>query len=360
MFARVRDLVRERKAQVVHFHNTFPLISPAAYYGARSAGAAVVQTLHNYRLACPNGLLLREGRPCEACVGGRVAWRAVAHACYRGDRAASAATAAMAAAHRLARTWHRAVDEYVALSAFAKGIFCRAGLPPERITVKPNFVQHDPGPGEGAGDAHGPYALFVGRLDEAKGIGTLLEAWPLLTSAARLKVVGDGPLAETVGTAARAAPAIEHLGPQPADRVAALMASARLLVVPSLCYEGFPKVVAEAFAAGTPVATSDLGSLTELVDHGRTGVHFRPGDARSLAAAVDTLWGDGARLARMRRAARSEFESKYTAERNYQMLTSVYASALEWRHRRRGAAAEDVAASGVAAEEVDPSLAPAP
>lgn len=351
-YARLRDLVRTRGADVVHFHNTFPLVSPAAYYGARSAGAAVVQTLHNYRILCPNGLLLRDGRPCEACVGAPMAWRAVVHACYRKDRAASAAAAAMTAAHRLARTWHRVVDEYVALSAFAKGVFVRGGLPPERITVKPNFVAHDPPPGDGAGDARGPYALFVGRVDESKGVRTLLDAWSHVSCGARLKVAGDGPAAEAVAAAARLSAAVEWVGAQPPERVQLLMAAARLLVVPSLSYEGFPKVVAESMAVGTPAVVSDIGSLSELVDHGRTGFHFPPGDSRALAAAVDDLWQDAPRLDQMRRQARAEFESKYTADRNYQMLMSVYASALDRRHRRSRAVRADIA------EAVEPSFAP--
>jgi glycosyltransferase involved in cell wall biosynthesis len=145
---------------------------------------------------------------------------------------------------------------------------------------------------------------------------------------------------------------VEWVGAQPPERVQSLMAAARMLVVPSLSYEGFPKVVAESMAVGTPAVVSDLGSLSELIDHGRTGVHFPPGDPRALAAAVDDLWRDAPRLDQMRRRARAEFESKYTADRNYQMLMSVYASALGRRHRRSRAA------RAAAAEAIEPSLAP--
>jgi glycosyltransferase involved in cell wall biosynthesis len=147
-----------------------------------------------------------------------------------------------------------------------------------------------------------------------------------------LRIVGDGPVAGEVRLAARMMPSVEWLGPRRPDEVQALMAAARLLVVPSLCYEGFPKVVAEALAVGTPALVSNLGSLAELIDDGRTGVHFGAADPAALAAAVDRLWGDEAALSRMRRQARQEFESKYTASRNYELLTNVYAAALQRRH----------------------------
>ena len=329
-YADVHRLARRMRADVVHFHNTFPLMSPAVYYAARAAGAAVVQTLHNYRLMCPNGLLFRDGRPCESCVGAASAWRGVAHGCYREDRAATAVAAAMTAGHRAARTWHNAVDTFVALSQFSRRLFVRGGVPADRLTTKPNFVSPDPGPGDGRGG----FALFVGRLDEAKGVRVLLRAWEHLPADVPLKIVGDGALAEEVRRAAANDRRIGWLGRRPQAEVHALLGDARLAVIPSLSYENFPKTLAEAYAKGTPVVASDGGALGELVEPGRTGSHFRTGDAADLANTVSEIWRYNARLDEMRRAARATFEQKYTARRNYEMLAAVYAAALDRRHRR--------------------------
>src|SRR5205814_1104988 len=165
--------IRAQRPRVAHFHNTFPLISPAAYYAARAEGVGVVQTLHNFRLLCPNALFFRDGKVCEDCLGRPVAWPGVVHGCYRGSRAASAATAVMTAAHRALGTWRTAVDVYVALTEFSRQKFIAGGLPAEKIAVKANFVYPDPGPGAGAGG----YAVFVGRLSAEKGVETLLAAW---------------------------------------------------------------------------------------------------------------------------------------------------------------------------------------
>jgi glycosyltransferase involved in cell wall biosynthesis len=329
-YADVYRLARRHRVDVVHFHNTFPLMSPSVYYAARAAGAAVVQTLHNYRLLCPNGVLFRDGKPCESCVGSAVAWRGVAHGCYRDDRRATAVAVAMTTAHRAARTWHQAVDAFVTLSQFSRNLFLRGGLPAGRMTVKPNFVSPDPG----AGTGRGGYALFVGRLDENKGVRTLLRAWALLRPYVPMRIVGDGPLGEEVRSAAAQDSRLQWLGRRPHAEVYAMMGEARLAVIPSINYEGFPKVLAEAYAAGTPAVVSGLGALAELVSDGRTGVHFRPGDPADLAAKIERLWRDEACLAAMRREARGEFEQKYTADPNYEKLMQVYAGALARRHRR--------------------------
>lgn len=331
VYRELRALIRRERPEVAHFHNTFPLISPAAYYAARAEGVPVVQTLHNYRLLCPGGLFFREGGVCEDCSGKSVPWPAVAHACYRGSRSSSAAAAAMLSAHRAAGTWRRSVDAYIALTGFAREKFVRGGLPEQKIHVKPNFVWPDPRVGAGGGG----YFLFAGRLSQEKGVDTMLAAWELLRPNARLKIVGDGPLADRVSQASGRSPQIEWVGRQPKERVLDLMKDARALVFPSVWYEGFPMVIAESYAVGLPVIAGDLGSMSSLIDHGRTGLRFRPGDPADLAAQVERASTRPEKLARMRRQARSEFEDNYTAERNYHLLTGIYQTVA----RRAGALA---------------------
>src|ERR1700724_3181862 len=190
-YREIRALIKTHRPQVAHFHNTLPLISPAAYHAAQAENVCVVQTLHNFRLLCPNALLLRGGRICEECVGRTIPWPGAVHKCYRDSRSASAAVATMLAAHHALGTWRHAVDLYIALTPFSRDKFIAGGLPPEKIVVKPHFVDPDPGPGRG----RGRYGVFVGRLSPAKGLATLLEAWKKLAAPVPLKIVGDGPMA---------------------------------------------------------------------------------------------------------------------------------------------------------------------
>jgi glycosyltransferase involved in cell wall biosynthesis len=335
-YRELRDLIRRERPDIAHFHNTFPLISPAAYYAARDADVPVVQSLHNYRLLCPDAFFYRQGRVCEDCLGRWIAWPGVAHACYRGSRQASAVVAAMLTVHRGRRTWADLVDVYIAaLTEFAREKFIQGGLPAEKIIVKPNFIYPDPGPGAG----RGRYALFVGRLSPEKGLDTLLTAWERLEPRVPLKIVGDGPLAGEIANVAQRCNEIEWMKAQPADRVLTLMKEAQVLLVPSVWYEGFPRVIVEAYAVGLPIIASDLGAMSSLIAHGRTGLHFRPGDPDDLAAQVAWVFAHPDELAHMRREARAEFEAQYTSERNYQMLMEIYETAKAHAARRRIASA---------------------
>jgi glycosyltransferase involved in cell wall biosynthesis len=324
-YRELRALIRRERPDVVHFHNTLPLVSPAGYYAAKAEGAPVIQTLHNYRLLCPVALFFRDGRVCEDCMGKAVPWPGVVHRCYRGSRAASGVIATMLTVHRALRTWTEMVDVYVALTEFARNKFVEGGLPAGKIVVKPNFVAPDPGRGQGGGG----YALFVGRLAPEKGTGTMLAAWDRLGTRIPLKIVGDGPLKDQVVEAAARRSNVEWLGHRPVADVHALMRKADMLVFPSQWYETFGRVAAEAFAAGTPVIAANIGAVAELVEHGRTGFKFRPGDPEDLVTQVEWALSHSAELRRMREEVRAEFEAKYTAERNYRALMEIYQAARE-------------------------------
>jgi glycosyltransferase involved in cell wall biosynthesis len=317
------ELVRREKADVVHFHNTFPLLSPSVYSAARSAGAAVVQTLHNYRLVCPTAICYRDGKVCEDCLCKRVPWPAIVHRCYRGDRGASVVTAAMLALHHGWGTFANDVDAYIALTDFAKSKFVQGGLPAEKVRIKPNFVAPDPGPGDGRGG----YCLFVGRLTESKGVEVLLKAWKQVQPNIELKIAGDGELAPLVREAAAADTRIHFVGRLPSTQISELMGNAAALIFPSVWYEGLPKTILESFARGTPVIASRLGSMIELITDGKTGDHFESGNPADLATTVTRLFaGDG--LQSMRASVREQFISTYTADANYAMLMDVYSAAL--------------------------------
>jgi glycosyltransferase involved in cell wall biosynthesis len=324
-YGRLRELARAHKPDVAHFYNTFPLISPAAYYAVRGQGAAIVQKLSNFRLLCPGAMLSRDGRACEECLEQKSFLPAVKHGCYRKSRPATAAVALMVAAHRGVHTWDRLVDVYIAHTECARQKFIEGGLPHDRVAVKPHMIWPDPGQGDGRGD----YALFVGRLSEEKGVHALAEAWQDLADIP-LRVAGDGPLAGIHWPRG-----VTWLGNQSRENVSALMKDARVVIVPSVCFEIGPLTVLEGFAAGTPVIASDLGSMAERVAHGRTGLLFKPGDPEDLARQVRWAFDHPEELRAMRANARREYEEKYTAERNYKMLMAIYEMAIENSQRRR-------------------------
>lgn len=319
--ARLLEMLRDNPFDVVHCHNTFPLISPSVYSACQEAGVPVVQSLHNHRLVCPNAQLFRGGTICERCVGKTLPWPSLWFNCYRGSRRATAVTMLMLTFHNALRTWTRKVDAFVALSNFGRRKFIEGGLPEDRIFVKPNFVHPDPGPPSSDGD----YVLFAGRLSEEKGLRTLLEAWTLLGNI-HLRIVGDGPLSGTLREIIEREhlTSVEMTGRMTRQQVISLMTEARCLVFPSECYEGFPVAIAEAFACGLPVVASRLGTLAEIVEHGRTGLHFTAGNAEELAQQVGRLW-DGRRLrGDMSFEARREFKLRYCADENYRQLMDIY------------------------------------
>jgi glycosyltransferase involved in cell wall biosynthesis len=318
----LRQAIRNARAQIVHFHNTFPLISPAAYYTAHEEEAGVVQTLHNYRLLCPGATMYRDGKVCEECMGKLGPWPGVVHGCYRNNRLATAAVAAMITFHRKRGTWRKQVDVYIALTQFARGKFIQGGLPAEKIVVKPNFV--DAGLSPGSGD--GGFALFVGRLTEEKGIATLLKAWKHLSNRTglSLKIAGDGPMRENVVAASQEMARLEFIGRRPPNEIYDMMGRATALIFPSIWYEGQPRTMIEAMATGTPIVASRLGSMMEMIDDGKNGLLFTPGDAEDLSRQMQRLLEDAPMREKMRSAARSEFENRYTAEKNLPQLLACY------------------------------------
>ena len=326
-FRDLRELFQRHRPKIAHFHNTFPLISPSAYYAARAENVPVVQTMHNFRLCCANGLLLRKGRICEDCLGRSAPWLGVARKCYRESWVASAGVASMVAAHRALGTWWNSVDVYIALTEFSRRKLIEGGLPADRIAVKPNFAYPDPVPGVGSGG----YVAFVGRLSQEKGLDTLLNAWRLLDGVLPLKIAGDGPMAAALRKVSAEDASVEFLGTLPVEETFALIGEAAALVLTSQCYENFPRVVLEAFAKGTPVIVPKLGAMAEIVDDGRTGLHFEPGDAADLAAKLKHILANPLELARMRHAAREKFDQNFTAESNYKTLIAIYERAMNRR-----------------------------
>jgi glycosyltransferase involved in cell wall biosynthesis len=325
----LKALIAREKPEIAHIHNTFLLVSPSVYYACAEADVPVVRTLQNYRLLCPAATFFREGIPCEKCLGKTPPLPSVAYACYRDSRAQTAVVAGILTVHRLMKTWQKQVDMYIAVTDFLREKHIEGGLPPEKITVKPNTVYSDPG----LRQREEGYAMFAGRLAVEKGVRTLIGVWPELTGIP-IKVLGDGPLIDKVRTCARQQPSIEVLGWQPHEEVFRLLKAARFLVFPSEWYEGFPLTIAEAFASGVPVIASGIGSIKEIVEDGKTGLLFTPGDTGELRRKVEWAWTHEKEMGRMGREARKEYETKYSAEQNYKMLMEIYERVIK-NHRRK-------------------------
>lgn len=312
------SMLRENRPDVVHVHNTFPLISPSLYWACAKVGVPVVQTLHNFRLACPQAMFLRDGKVCESCLG-KMPWPALRHGCYRGSRAQTAVMFGMLAVHRAAGTYENKVSRYIALTAFGRDKFIEAGLPAHRIVVKPNFVDRAASAELQARRG----MLFVGRLSPEKGVEVLGEAWPACGGNS-LRVAGVG----VAGAALPETKGVVMLGKQTAQQVQQEMLAAAALVLPSICYENFPLTLVEAFSCGLPVIASRIGALAELVDHGVTGLLFTPGDAGDLARTVQWAAAHPTEMAALGRNARALYERCYTPEVNYRQLLDVYRAAI--------------------------------
>jgi glycosyltransferase involved in cell wall biosynthesis len=328
----LQRLVDERRPEIAHVHNVFSVLSPAVYHVLRQSGIPVVQTLHNYRLACPNARLIRNGHGCTLCRGRPLAWPAIRHRCYQARWSSSVAIVSVLALHRLLRSWIRSVDLYVAPSDYLRRQMISAGLPAERIIIKPHFVA-DPGETR---PKQGGHALFLGRLEPEKGIMELLEAWRLLPGFT-LRVAGDGPLKAVIQERLRD-PALSHvsmLGWLPRERVDAQLANARFLVIPALGSESFGITAIEAFSHAVPVLTSAAGALPEIVRDGVNGILVDPRNKTELAAQARRLFDDTPLWLRMARQARADYLSAYSPAVAEVKLLNAYDLARQYHRRWR-------------------------
>ncbi|HYC43178.1 MAG TPA: glycosyltransferase [Noviherbaspirillum sp.] len=324
----VEELCNRFHPDVIHVHNTFPLISPSLYWTADALRVPVVQTLHNFRLLCPQAIFLRDGKICEDCVG-KLPWRSVTRKCYRESAMQSAVITTMLATHRAIGTYRDRVTRYIALNRFARDKYIEGGLPAARFRIKPNFVTSTRVPDWSSRSG----GMYVGRLSSEKGLEVLAAA-ARSNGARNVDVIGGGPLEAQ----ARDAFGERYLGYRPLDEIMARMERAQYLVLPSICYENSPRTIVEAFSCGLPVIASRLGALADLVKDGVTGLLFHPGDPVDLAEKIAWAEAHPEQMVRMGQAARAEYEAEFTPERNYEMLMDIYDDAIATLHRERHAA----------------------
>ncbi|HXX58574.1 MAG TPA: glycosyltransferase family 4 protein, partial [Thermodesulfovibrionales bacterium] len=290
-------------------------------------------TCHNFRFFCANGLFMRNGRVCEDCIG-RLPLGGVAHGCYRDSRIYTLPLAAAEGFHRIRGTWSKKIDTYIALTTFGKRKVVECGLPSGKVFIKPNFLFRPPEPSSLFGDS----IVFIGRLSREKGIETLLDAFAMVQRAAHknitLRLVGDGPLRQEIERkiANERIRNVELTGRKGFSESMAILREARFMVMPTLCYEMFPLTTIEAFACGKAVIGSRRGAMEEIIEEGKTGLLFSPSDPRDLASKIGVMLEDEAFATEMGGNARAEFEAKYTAERNFEILMDIYRNVLNGRN----------------------------
>ncbi|MDX2079445.1 MAG: glycosyltransferase [Terrimicrobiaceae bacterium] len=322
-YREVRAMLRREKPDVVHVYNTLALVSGSIFHACAAEHVPVVQTLYNYRAVCPAATLLREGQVCEECVSDSL-WSSVKHACYRDSRLQSAALAASIAFHRWIGTWERCVQAFIVPTAFMREKLS-AGLPREKIEVRPNWHEPDPGMREGDG---GGNLLYVGRLSEEKGARVVLETWARHPDLPPIRILGDGPLKDEIEDAARNDSRIEYLGRQPHERVISELRAAGGLLVPALWYEAFPHTLLEAAACGAPILGSHLGTLPDVVVDGQTGFLFDPFDPSDVASVIRRFFDSGTDRRAIQLAARQKYDSEFRGEQAYGNLTRIYQLAM--------------------------------
>jgi glycosyltransferase involved in cell wall biosynthesis len=330
---RFRKFLRAIKPDIVHVHNTFPLISPAIFWVIREFAASVL-TLHNYRLFCASALLLRDGAVCTRCLDEFSVRPALRYGCYRNSRLATLPLAQSIALHRAIGTWQSRVDAYIAVTAFQRDRMIAAGLPAGRLHVKPNFFSGSPVvvPWQRRSDI----ALFVGRLTPEKGVEYLIRGWlEMGVTAPPLRVIGEGPLRASLEqlSKSRGPTNVEFLGAVSPEIAIREVSLAKLLIVPSIWFEGFPIVLQDAFAAGTPSAVSNIGSLPTIVQDGMNGLVFEARSPKAIAELLGRVWGDQALLTRLSAGARSSYEASYTEDINYRRLMDIYSTAMLQRRQ---------------------------
>ncbi len=325
----IRDLVASEYPDVTHVHNVFPLISPAVYRALKESGVPIVQTVHNFRFLCPNALFYTHGQVCERCKYGNTL-HAVRWKCYRRSYILSALYALTIGLHRRWGTFGM-IDRFIALTGFTARKLVESGLAtPDKVSILGNFLP-GPLPEPGSFEKREPYVVYLGRLSPEKGVEVLLEAVNGLPNL-KVKVAGDGPQTGTLRELARqrGLHQVEFLGRVVGKGKWDLLREAMAAVMPSVCYENFPFVTLESLAVGTPVVASNLGSLPYIVEDGKSGLLFRPGNARDLRQKLGWVISHPAEALKMGQYGRRRVESHHSAEAYYEALMQTYREVLRY------------------------------
>jgi glycosyltransferase involved in cell wall biosynthesis len=317
-YAEMMIVLKREKPDVCHVHNTFPLFSPSVFQACKDSKTPVLQTLHNYRHICTNGLFLRQEKVCEDCLGSS-AYGAVLKKCYRDSAIQTLAVARLIEQNKSRNTWNTLVDQFFCFSAFAKEKFIAAGINEQLLTVKPNFIPEFKFP---ASPSSKDFYVYIGRLEENKGLKLLAEIAPKLSLP--VKIIGSGVLSNELKSVKN----LELLGQMSHDQTLQYLFNAKSLLFPSLCYEGMPMTILEAFSTKTPVIASDLGAMKSMIDHRTNGLLFEPNSAQDLLGKVEMLDQNFDFQQQLASRAFSNFKEKYNEKAVYDLLLNTYQRVL--------------------------------
>ncbi len=325
-FHDLKAVLGEYQPEVVHVHNTFPLLSAAVLHACRDAGVPVVATMHNYGLACANRAFFRDGAVCHDCANRRPV-SAVLHGCFRDSRAATLPVAVAMTAHR--RAWRSLVSAYILISASQRDLLHGVGLPEDRVFVRYNLITRR----DRLQTAPEPMVVYAGRLDEIKGVRQLIAGWDRNREGAgepglRLAIAGAGTLDGEVTAWASTRPSVVLTGALSSAECASLISRARAVLLPSAWEETFGLVAIEAMAVGVPPIAASHGSFPELITPGVDGTLFDPGDPAALGRAIADVERDPERYATYGEQARKTYEQRFDPERNLEELLEIYRFAI--------------------------------
>lgn len=325
-FRMIEKVLSKECPDIVHIHNFFPLLSPSIYYAIHSKGIPIVQTLHDFRFLCPMAFFMRNGFICEECKGGSFL-RSIKYGCFKNSKVQTIPVALMLKIHYMLNTFKNKIDAYICLTESQRKIFLDAGFDRNKLFLKPNLIDDTFTAGE---NKKGNYVIFIGRIGVEKGLGTIIEAWKYLPDVP-LKIIGDGPDAEKFNSLALNLNIknIDFLGYRPHNECMKILNKARFLVMPSICYETFGLTIVEAFSYFKPVIVSNMGAMADIVKDKITGLLFTPKNAKELANKITWLWNNSEECMKMGQNARTEYEAKYTPEKNYEMLMGIYQKTID-------------------------------
>lgn len=333
---RILEKLEGSSYDVMHVHNFFPVLSPSIFESAREMNVPSVMSLHNFRLIHPNGLMFHNGEPDHRSLNGS-AYRCVPDGVYRNSALQTAVVAHMIEYHRKKKTWGKMPSAFIALSAFSRDLFIEGGLPEERIFIKPNFIEDPVKKQSGLSlqlQKKNEF-FYVGRISEEKGVDQLIECWLRFKPEARLVIAGDGPMKNELESKTKGIANIQWLGQISRDEILGRLATVKALLFPTKWYEGQPMILLEAMSMGCPIITSKIGNPQSMVDHGKTGFHFIPGDIADLYKKCRQVNENPAHTQKMGKQARAVYLNKYTPEKNLAMLTEIYEKAAKLEKKLR-------------------------
>ncbi len=319
---KIEELIKETRPDIAHLHNIYYHLSPSILPILKKYKIPVVMTLHDYKLACPNYKMFTEGKTCERCKTHKY-YNAILHKCIFDEIMPSIGAAVEISFHKLWGVYEKNIDLFISPSNFLKEKMIDWGQKANKITVLQNFVSIKNLPLPPLGN----YLLYFGRLTEEKGLLYLVEAMKLLPEK-ELRIAGTGPLQKKLEQAIQGMNNIKLLGYKEETELQKEILGAKIIVAPSIWYENCPLSVLEAMSYGKIVLASIIGGMTELVKDRQSGFLHAPGNPKSLANAIKSIWNNEEYLKGVAEQAQKQMVENNDPEKYYQNLMKIYKKVL--------------------------------